>query len=50
MIEGPRIALPFAKVRDGFEVGRQPSGEPNQLDVALGLALQTTAGLRVSTP
>lgn len=35
----------MAEVGDGLEVGCEPSSEPHQLDVALGLALQATAGL-----
>jgi hypothetical protein len=33
-----------AEVGDGLEVGRQPAGEPHQLDVALRFALQPAAG------
>jgi hypothetical protein len=39
------FAIISAKVGDRFEVRRQPSGEPNQFEVVLGLALETPAGL-----
>lgn len=34
-----------AEFSDGLEVRCQPTGEPHQLDAALGLALQAPAGL-----
>ena len=40
-----RLAVIFAKVGDRLEVRRQSSGQPNQLDVALGLALEPPARL-----
>ena len=38
-----RWAVVLAEVGDRLEVGRQPSGQPHQLDVALALALQPPA-------
>ena len=39
------LAVVVAEVGDGLEVGRQAPGQPHDLDVALGLALEATAGL-----
>ncbi len=38
-------AVVLAEVGDGLEVGRQPPGEPHQLDIALRFALQPPARL-----
>ena len=40
-----RLTVVLAEVGDSLEVGHQPAGEPDQLDVALRLALQPPAGL-----
>ena len=40
-----RRAIVLAEVRDRLEVRRQAAGEPHQLDIALGLALQAPARL-----
>ena len=40
-----RRPIVLAEVGNGLEVRHQPSGQPHQLDVALRLALQPTAGL-----
>ena len=40
-----RLAVVLAEVGDGLEVRRQATGQPHQLDVALGFALQATARL-----
>ena len=40
-----RRAVVLPEVGDGLEVGSQPSGQPHQLDVALGLTLQAATGL-----
>ena len=40
-----RAAVVAAEVGDGLEVRRQPLGQPHELDVALGFALQAPAGL-----
>ncbi len=42
-----RLAVVPAKVSDGLEVRRQAPRQPHQLNVALGLALQTPTGLQV---
>ena len=38
-------AVVAAEVGDGFVIGRQASGQPHQLDVALALPLKPAAGL-----
>ena len=38
------VAVVAAEVGDGLEVGRQSTGEPHQLDVALRFALEPPAG------
>jgi len=38
------FAIVMAEVGNGLEVGRQSTGQPHQLDIALRLALQPTAG------
>jgi hypothetical protein len=38
------LAVVMAEVGNGLKVGRQSTGEPHQLDVALRLALQPPAG------
>jgi hypothetical protein len=40
-----RLAIVPAEVGDRLEVGRQPSGQPHQLDIALRFALQPPARL-----
>src|SRR5215217_9086953 len=39
------LAIVLAEVGYGLEVGHQPAGQPNQLDVALALPFQTPARL-----
>jgi hypothetical protein len=38
------LAVVMAKVGNGLEIGRQSTGQPHQLDVALRLALKPSAG------
>ena len=38
------LAVVVAEVGNGLEVGRQSTGQPHQLDIALRLALQPPAG------
>ena len=40
-----RLAIVLAEVGNRLEVRHQPTGQPDQLDVALCFALQATAGL-----
>jgi len=40
-----RATVVAADVGDGLEVQRQPLGQPHELDIALGFALQASAGL-----
>ena len=40
-----RRAVVLAEVGDGFDIGRQPTAEPDQFEIALGFPLQATAGL-----
>ena len=39
-----RLAVVAAEVSDGLEVGHQPTREPDQFHVALGLTFEPTAG------
>ena len=39
-----RRAVVAAEVGDGLEVGGEPAGQPDQLDVALRFALEAAAG------
>src|SRR5262252_6324838 len=41
LTNGPAIVL--AEIRNGLEVRRQPTGQPDHLDVALAFPLQTPA-------
>jgi len=40
------LAVVFSQVGDGLEVGHQTSGQPHQLDVALGFSFQAPARLK----
>ena len=40
-----RLAVVFAQISEGLEIGHQPPGQPHHLDSALRLLLKTPAGL-----